>query len=111
MFLNILHKEIWSLCSISASIIFWFWTWKDRESIYFFVLRSFDEKLDSLKTPELDETKDPSKEEAEKKRILPLETYKRQLNREFGLRTQRGAKYADNCKSRTVPVKQVSSFS
>ena len=81
-----------------------------RSRIYFLLyFRSFDEKLDSLKTPELDETKVPSKEEAEKKRSLPLEIYKRQLNRVFTVRTQGGAKYTDNCKSRTVPGKQVSS--
>lgn len=77
--------------------------------IFFNVPRAFDEKLDSPKTPELDETKDLSREEADNKRFLPLEIYKRQLNRVFSLYAQGRTKYTDACKSRTVavPAKQV----
>jgi len=64
--------------------------------------------LDSLKTPELDVIKDQTNREAEKKPLLPLETYKKQLNRVFAL-MQGEAKYKDICKSRTGAAKQVSS--
>ncbi|KAJ7373719.1 Tetratricopeptide repeat protein 17 [Desmophyllum pertusum] len=65
----------------------------------------FDERLDSLKTPELDEPKESSSAEADKKHSLPLETYKRQLDRLYVL-TDRIPKNPDTCKSRSVPVKQ-----
>lgn len=69
----------------------------------------FDERLDSLKTPELDEPKETNSEEAERKHSLPLETYKRHLNRLYVL-TEGVPKNPDFCKSRSVPVKQARSF-
>lgn len=69
----------------------------------------FDERLDSLTTPELDEPKESNSEAAEKKLTLPLETFKRQLNRLY-LLTDGLPKNPDTCKSRSVPVKQVRSF-
>ncbi|XP_078346607.1 tetratricopeptide repeat protein 17-like [Oculina patagonica] len=65
----------------------------------------FDERMDSLKTPELDEPKESNSEGAERKHSLPLETYKRQLNRLYVL-TEGVPKNPDFCKSRSVPVKQ-----
>ncbi|XP_078355150.1 uncharacterized protein LOC144639722, partial [Oculina patagonica] len=65
----------------------------------------FDERMDSLKTPELDEPKESNSEGAERKHSLPLETYKRQLNRLYVL-TEGMPKNPDFCKSRSVPVKQ-----
>ena len=65
----------------------------------------FDERLDSLTTPELDELKQSNSEAADKKLALPLETFKRQLNRLYlltGLPKNPGV-----CKSRSVPVNQV----
>ncbi|XP_068672109.1 tetratricopeptide repeat protein 17-like [Montipora foliosa] len=68
----------------------------------------FDEKLDSLKTPELEEDKDPSREERKRVHSLPLEVYKRQLKRIFSLYTRGRTKSTDACKSRDVSAKQES---
>ena len=67
--------------------------------------RAFDERLDYPGTPELDDLKESKGEEAEKKHLLPLETFKKQLNR-FYLLTEGLPKSPDACKSRSVPVKQ-----
>ena len=73
--------------------------------------RAFDERLDFHGTPELDDSKEFKNEEAEKKELLPLETFKKQLNRLY-LLTEGLPKNPDSCKSRSVPVKQArSSFS
>ena len=71
-----------------------------------FLCRVFDERLDSLTTPELDEPKESNSEAAEKKLALPLETFKRQLNRLY-LLTEGLPRNPDACKSRSVPVNQV----
>ena len=66
----------------------------------------FDERLDSLTTPELDEPRESNSEATEKKFALPLETFKQQLNRLY-LLTEGLPKNPDACKSRSVPVNQV----
>lgn len=71
-----------------------------------FLCRVFDERLDSLTTPELDEPKESNSEADEKKLALPLETFKRQLNRLY-LLTEGLPRNPDACKSRSVPVNQV----
>ena len=69
--------------------------------------RDFYEKLDRLKTPELDETLDPSREETERKHSLPLDLYKRQLNRVFSIYTKGRTINWDTCKARDATAKQV----
>ena len=80
-----------------------------RKQIVVFLFRAFDEKLDCLETPELDDPKASNNEEAEKKHFLPLETYKKQLNRLY-LLTESLPENPDTCKSRSVPVKQARSL-
>lgn len=81
------------------------------EQIVLCPFRAFDERLDFHGTPELDDSKEFKNEEAEKKELLPLETFKKQLNRLY-LLTEGLPKNPDSCKSRSVPVKQArSSFS
>ncbi|XP_074638202.1 tetratricopeptide repeat protein 17-like [Acropora palmata] len=66
----------------------------------------FYEQLDRLKTPELDETLDPSREEREKKPSLPQDLYKRQLNRMFSIYTKGRIINWDTCKTRDPAAKQ-----
>ena len=75
--------------------------------VFCFFSRDFYEQLDRLKTPELDETLDPSREEREKKPSLPLDLYKRQLNRVFSIYTKGRIINWDTCKTRDPAAKQV----
>jgi len=72
----------------------------------FFSYRVFDDRLDSLTTPELDELKESNSEAADKKLALPLDTFKRQLHRLY-LLTEGLPKNPGVCKSRSIPVNQV----